>query len=69
MCKVARAVSTSTPSSSDWTMGDSPPSPGAAAASSVQTDSEEGRSAWDSVGSGTWSVIPCCPIPDSGPVK
>ena len=53
MCKVARAVSTSTPSSSDWTTGDSPPSLGSWAAGSVQAKDEEGRVARDREGFGT----------------
>lgn len=69
MCKVTRAVSTSTTSSSDWTMGDSPPSPGAGAASSVQRDGEGGCVACDSAGAGAGRAVSCCPIPDAGPAE
>ena len=56
MCKVARTVSTSTPSSSDWTTGDSPPSLGSREAGLVPgEDEEEGvPGGWEGVG--TWTV-------------
>ena len=56
MCKVARAVSTSTPSSSDCTTGDSLPSLGSREAGSVPgEDEEEGvPGGWEGVG--TWRV-------------
>lgn len=63
VCRVARAVSTSTPSSSDWTTGDSPPSPGACA------DGEDGGSARDAEGLGTWRVTSIGPPPASGPAN
>lgn len=53
VCRVARAVSTSTPSSSDWTTGGSPPSPGD---SSAHSEGEDGGSAGDAEGLGTRRV-------------
>lgn len=49
-------MSTSTPSSSDWTRGDSPPSLGSREAGSVPGEDEEGgvAGAWEGVG--TWRV-------------
>lgn len=65
--RVARAVSTSTPSSSDWTTGDSPPSLGSGAAGSVPAEDGEAGVAGGREGSGTCRRTPCSPGLASGP--